>query len=233
MSERLGPTAASGDDDRASTSAVVTAVETIRVMIREGVLLPGEPVRQQDMARRLGMSRVPIREALHALKTEGLLSHHTNRGYFVARWSAEQLQQIYMMRGLLETELLRRLVWPDSHQLIAIKAINDDLARAVADRDVVAVAQLNRRFHDAIFELSPLETVRQEINRLWEMSDSYRALYLAGPSRYRTVAEHEEMIQALRRRDLDGLLDALDRHRAGALEELVALLGARPAAAAA
>ena len=224
---------ASSDGGSAGTSAVITAVEAIRVMIRDGVLLPGEPVRQQDMARRLGISRVPVREALHALKTEGLLSHHTNRGYFVARFSADQLQQIYTMRGLLETELLRHVVWPDAHQLKAIKGTNDALARAVCDGDIVAVAQLNRRFHDAIFELSPLETIRQEINRLWEMSDSYRALYLAGPSRYRTVAEHNEMIEALRRRDLERLLDALDRHRTGAEEEVAALLGARPAAAAA
>jgi DNA-binding GntR family transcriptional regulator len=177
------------------------------------------------MADRLQMSRVPIREALETLETERLLVHHPNRGYFVAKFSAAQLQQLYIMRRLLETELVKDLSWPDPDRLSAIASINRELSDALEAEQMIRVAQLNRRFHEAIFELSPLDVIRREIARLWDMSDSYRALYLAGPSRDRTVTEHEGIIEALRARDLPTLLDALDKHRSAAQNEVVALLG--------
>jgi DNA-binding GntR family transcriptional regulator len=207
------------------SGAVATAADAIRDMIRRRELLPGEQVRQQEMAERLEMSRVPIREALHALEKERLLHHWPNRGYFVAKLSTRQLEQIYLMRRLLETALLEQLVWPDEDQLKAITAINKELAKAAEAGDVSRVAVLNRSFHEAIFRLSPLETVHQEVNRLWEMSDSYRAFYLAGPSRHQTATEHDEIIDALRRHDLGKLVKALNRHRRRALDEVGTMIG--------
>jgi DNA-binding GntR family transcriptional regulator len=212
-------------DGTRSPGAVAAVIEGLREMIRSRDLLPGEPVRQQDMAERLGVSRVPVREALHALETEGLLLHRPNQGYFVAKFSADQLNQIYLMRRLLETALVQQTSWPDERELAAITAINDELARAAEEAQIGLVVQLNRQFHEAIFALSPMETVHQEVSRLWDLSDSYRAFYLAGPSRLRTAAEHEEMIDALRKQDLARLLDAMDRHRLEAQDEVGAMLG--------
>jgi DNA-binding GntR family transcriptional regulator len=212
----------------APTGAVATAVAAIRHMIRVRELLPGEPIRQQDMARRLGMSRVPVREALHALQTEGIVRHSRHQGYFVAKFSADELAEIYLMRRLLETALLEHLVWPEPERLREITAINDELAGAAEVGDVALVVVLNRRFHDAIFALSPLRTVHLEINRLWEMSDSYRALYLyARAARARIVDEHRAMLDALERRDRETLLAAVDMHRSAAREEVSAMLGGR------
>jgi DNA-binding GntR family transcriptional regulator len=207
--------------------AVGTAVTAIRDLIRRRELLPGEPVRQQDMAKRLGMSRVPVREALKALQTEGIVSHSPNQGYFVAKFSAAELDQIYLMRRVLETALLQHLVWPDADTLAAIADVNDRLGRAADAGEVALVVQLNREFHEAVFGLSPLRTVHREVRRLWEMSDSYRALYLYGPARERIAAEHQAMIEALAARDIEALVAATDRHRGVAQEEVAALLGGR------
>lgn len=213
------------EDSARPNGAAAAAAESIRDMIRRRVLLPGEPVRQQDMAERLEVSRVPIREALNSLEKEGLLKHARNRGYFVAKLSAGQLAQIYLMRQLLETALIKQLVWPDEEQLNAIIAINTELAEAAETGQLGRVAVLNRAFHEAIFQLASLDIVHREVGRLWEMSDSYRAFYLAGPSRHHTAAEHEGIIDALRRHDLDALIDRLDRHRRRALDEVGTLLG--------
>jgi DNA-binding GntR family transcriptional regulator len=210
-----------------AAGAVATALGAIRDLIRRRELLPGEPVRQQDMAKRLGMSRVPVREALKALQTEGIVRHSPNQGYFVAKFSSAELDQIYLMRRVLETALLQHLDWPDEEVLAAISEINDGLARAAHSGEVALVVQLNREFHEAVFSLSPLKTVHREVARLWEMSDSYRALYLYGPARERIAAEHQAMLDALAARDLDALIAATDRHRGVAQEEVAAMLGGR------
>ena len=220
------PGTPASDDGARPDSAVAAAAESIRDMIRRRELLPGEPVRQQDMAERLEVSRVPVREALNSLEREGLLRHERNRGYFVAKLSAAQLAQIYLMRQLLETALVRQLAWPDEEQLDAIAAVNARLAEAAETGQLSQVALLNREFHQAIFGLSPLETVHREVDRLWDMSDSYRAFYLAGPSRHHTAAEHDGIIDALRRRDLDTLIYRLDQHRQRAVDEVGMMIGA-------
>src|SRR2546425_4163470 len=216
------------EDVTRTAGAAEAAAESIRDMIRRRELLPGEPVRQQDMAERLEVSRVPIREALNSLEKEGLLRHERNRGYFVAKLSAGQLGQIYLMRELLETALMREIVWPDEGQLDAIAAINAELAKAAENEQPGRVAVLNRDFHEAIFKLSPLDLIHIEVNRLWQMSDSYRAFYLAGPSRHHTAAEHEGIIEALRERDLELLIERLDQHRGRARNEVGTMLGGGP-----
>jgi DNA-binding GntR family transcriptional regulator len=206
--------------------AVATAVEGIRDLIRSRQLLPGEPIRQADMAKRLGMSRVPVREALGALQTEGIVRHSRHQGYFVAKFSADELKQIYLMRELLEGALLRAMVWPSSERLAEIEAINEGIVRAAQEGDVARIVTLNREFHEALFALSPLTTVHREVRRLWEMSDSYRALYLYGRvARMRVPDEHRAMLAAIERRDIDGLLAIVDAHRSSALEEVAEMLG--------
>lgn len=205
--------------------AVATAAEAIRDLIRRRELLPGEPVRQQEMAERLEVSRVPIREALNSLEKEGLLKHQRNRGYFVAKLSADQLAQIYQMRQLLETAMFDDYVWPDECQLDMIVAINGELANAAELGEPGKVAVLNREFHDAIFSMSRSDLIHREVSRLWEMSDSYRAFFLAGPSRHLTASEHDGIIDALRQRDRDLLVERLDHHRGRALNEVGAMIG--------
>ena len=214
-----------------TTGAAEAAAEAIRDMIRRRELLPGEPVRQQDMAERLEVSRVPIREALNSLQKEGLLRHERNRGYFVAKLSAAQLGQIYLMRELLETALMREIVWPEDDVIDAIAAINADLAEAAEKEQPGRVAALNREFHEAIYRLSPLDLIHIEVNRLWQMSDSYRAFYLAGPSRHHTATEHEGIIEALRARDMDLLIERLNEHRGRARNEVGTMLGGGPVVA--
>jgi DNA-binding GntR family transcriptional regulator len=81
-----GVLAMAGETARAGpTQLTLLAAAQIRGLIIDGVLLPGEKIRQADLAAKIGVSRSPLREALRTLESEGVVSYEINRGYVVAR----------------------------------------------------------------------------------------------------------------------------------------------------
>lgn len=196
---------------------VQRCLEDIRQMILTGQLLPGETLRQANLAEQLGTSRIPVREALTSLQTEGVVTYVPRIGYTVARFNRQEVTEIYRMRALLERELLCAvdLAEVDDHEL---EALNNALEQ-LGDADALwEHKRLNREFHFALFDLAPLATVRAEVERLWNMSEFYRSLYAyEHDSRRRIVGEHRRIIAAVRTRDPDRLLAEVDAHRASAL----------------
>ncbi len=211
----------------AISGAVAVVAEAIRRGIRRQELLPGEPIRQVDMAQKLGVSRVPVREALGILLTEGILHHDRHRGYFVAKLEAADLEQISLMRRTLETALLQDIEWPDAARLTALQELNDEIEIAAQQGDIAGLVELNRRFHDSIFELSRLRLVHREVQRLWTMAAAYHAMYLYGPARLRISTDHREVLDALQHQDRQALIAATDAHRAAAQNEVSTILSAR------
>jgi DNA-binding GntR family transcriptional regulator len=205
--------------------ATARAVRTLRDMVINRRLGPGEQLRQDSLAEGLGLSRSPLREALRTLETEGLLVHLPNQGYFVARLRSGDLQQVYLMRRLLEAELLRSLRTPSAAELESLRAENGRIRESVGEGNLNQVLRGNRRFHFAIFALSPLELVTRQVERLWHQSEPYRATYLWLPAtQERILADHEAMIAALAAGDRERLVEVADRHRAAAEESVVGFL---------
>ena len=199
-------------EDLGSTG-VVRGLRQIRRMILEGELLPGQKVHQGELAARLNMSRIPVREALSTLKAEGVLIHRPNTGFTVARFSGEDLTELYMMRRLLEEPLMRSidLSLLDADELAKI----DHVLRAI---DAVAepdeYQRINHQFHFYFFDRSPLKLVREEVDRLWYKSSFYRSLYLNEVDASLHVNEdHHNMIEAVRAGDTDKLIALADAHR--------------------
>ena len=199
------------------------AAAQIRGLIIDRVLLPGEKILQVELAERIGVSRSPLREALRTLESEGVVAYEINRGYVVARVGDDDLAQIYRMRELLEDELLRTVQRPSAELLAGLKDLNDKMMVAIDERDVTAVLRYNREFHFAIFDLSPLSQVRKEVGRLWQMSDIYSAAWWRRQpeAKKRIGAEHRAIISALRKFDLDKLVEICATHRTGGLERSV------------
>jgi DNA-binding GntR family transcriptional regulator len=201
-------------------------MDALRELIVRRELGAGQQVYQEQLAQLLGVSRIPVREALKALEAEGLLSHAPNRGYFVTVLRPDELRQIYLMRRVIEAEALKAVVWPDTAAIDGLKTINAELAVAARSGAVNLMVGLNRQFHFAIFGLSRLRTVVQEIERLWRISEQYRVFYLSEESaRRRVVREHEAMIAALEAHDRARLIALAHRHRKSAEDRLTAMLG--------
>ncbi|SMD27284.1 GntR family transcriptional regulator [Kibdelosporangium aridum] len=212
---------------QAADQAVFRVVDGIKQMIVSGELLPGQQLRQEQMAATLGVSRLPVREGLRQLVSDGLVTHQHNVGFAVTRLSRSEFDQIYLMRRLLETEVIRSLPPPTSSQLTEISSLAEEVERAAADLDLARMRTRNSDFHFAIFRLSPLTLVVKEIARIWTWALPYHSVYLHDQSgRERILTEHRQMVAALTDGDLDGLVALMDTHRAGAETQLNLMLQA-------
>lgn len=199
----------------------------VRSAITGGQLRPGAPIRQDALAARLEVSRVPLREALKILEGEGLVEHKVHRGYFVTELSLDDLREVYRIRELLEAEAVRQAAArTDAWLLETLERAQCEVERAGVTGDVTAMAAANRRFHFALFEASGMPRLVRLIGTLWDSTDAYRSLYYAEPpNRERVVQEHRAVLDALRAGDTDDALRRLDRHRAHAVARLERVLG--------
>jgi DNA-binding GntR family transcriptional regulator len=208
------PTGRSGRNGGVATQR---ARHGLKLLIVRGELLPGEQIRQEDTAAALGVSRVVLREALHALAEQGVLEHRPHQGYFVAKRAPLELAQVLLMLSLLEPELMRTVEWPDDAVLKELEDLNGQMADLIDHWDWLPMLALNREFHFRIFGLSPYNLVLQEVERLWALADPFIAHKLSlRDGRAKTVAEHQAILDALRARDRDACVAALDTHRSSA-----------------
>ncbi|MEV0118212.1 GntR family transcriptional regulator [Streptomyces sp. NPDC050844] len=204
-------------------------LDELRRAITSGELKPGTAIRQDALAERLEVSRVPLREALKILEGEGMVVHRVHRGYFVTELSLDDLREVYRIRELLEAEAVREACTRLSPALLDTL---DEAERAVEEAseagDVSAMAAANRRFHFALVEASGMPRLIRLISTLWDATDAYRSLYyVASPNRERVVHEHRAIVEALRAGDVETAVRHLDEHRAHAVDTLREILEAQ------
>jgi DNA-binding GntR family transcriptional regulator len=195
-------------------ASVDWVVSTILSRISTGQLGPGEQLRQEDLARELGVSRVPVREALQALLEQRVLVHQKHRGFFVARRSTSELLQIHRMLELIEDEVLASIAWPTPQTLARLRSLNDRMLAVADDYDPAETFTLNHEFHFAIFALSPSSIMVDELERLWRLAHPYMNTRMTAPeSRRMRVQEHASIIDRLAAHDQAGFMDAHRSHR--------------------
>jgi DNA-binding GntR family transcriptional regulator len=200
-------------------------VEQIRSLILSGEFLPGQALRQSALAERLGTSRIPVREALTMLQTEGIVKYTPHVGHTVARLTTQQLAEIYTMRKMIETETLR-VIDLSAIDVDHLQELNEAIEAASNNLDVERVTQLNIGFHFELFAYSGRSVMLAELRRLWNMSGFYRSVQVYDVQhRIEIITEHQRMIEAIRRRDTDLLIAAMDTHRAWRLPANVYPLG--------
>jgi DNA-binding GntR family transcriptional regulator len=207
-------------------TAAQHAVESLRHTLIAGELKPGERVRQEEIAERLGLSLAPVREALAVLEQEGQLTYQPRRGYFVTELDLDDLREIYNLRRLVEGRAARTalpLLDEDAHERIALAA--RDCVEAVDRGDVTAELEANRRFHFAVLEAPGQVHTMRVVRLLWDSTETYRALYYNDPAdRDHSLAAHIRIVEAIKADDAGRLVAELDAHREAALQRLAQVL---------
>ena len=213
---------------RPPTAQEAVLLEVRRLLVT-GELAPGAPVRQESLAERLGVSRVPVREALKVLEGEGHVVYLPRRGYIVAELSVDDLVEVYRMRELLEAEAIRVAV---PRLTPAILDQLSETARAVdhagAQGDLAMMTASNRRFHFLLFDAAGLPRLARTLRQLWDATDVYRAVYFAEPAnRERVRHEHGDLLDALQKADAHEAIAAQAAHREHSVASVRAALQRR------
>ena len=200
----------------------------IRVQLLDGRLGPGVSIRPDAMGDELGVSAVPVREALRILEGEGHVHYRPHRGYVVAALDVDDLIEIYRIRELLETEAVCR-AFPRLHgdTVARLREIVHEMEEA--QDDVLSLTAVNRRFHFTLFEAAEMPQLVRVLRILWDSSDRYRLRYLMSPENRQLVHDqHQRMMKAVADRDVEAFIDESQKHRAhaiAALAEAIAVAG--------
>jgi DNA-binding GntR family transcriptional regulator len=214
---------------RRQTLASLT-LDSLRERILRGHFPEGEPLRQDAIAEELGVSRIPVREALRQLESEGLVTFQPHRGAVVSTLSLEEIMELFELRAELESDVLRRAVpLMTTDDDARARVILDAYEAALASGEVARWGDLNWQFHSALYAPSKRHYTLNLLGKLHQHAERYLRMQLAlthGESRARN--EHRAIAVAARKRDAqkaaqlmrDHILDAgktlvtfLERHR--------------------
>ena len=200
----------------------------LRRMIASGAMRPGERIVQDALALELGVSRVPLREALKILEGEGQVSYQAHHGYVVALLSLSDLLEVYRIREILEAEAVRAAIpLMTAEDIDRFEEAAHDVESAAASVDLSAMTRANRRFHATLIEACALPRLVRIVRQLWDATEVYRAVYYTDePNRDRAIDEHRRLVDAVKAGDSEQTLAMLDVHRRHAIAALRPVLAA-------
>jgi DNA-binding GntR family transcriptional regulator len=173
-----------------------------------------EPMTEAALARQLGMSRTPIREALLRLSAEDYVAPAGGRGYLVVELGEEDVINVYRVRAVLEGLAAHDAAVSLSRaQLGELEDIFEAMEEARGRDDNDALARLNSSFHHAVAEASGNPYLRSTLDNIYDVFERFRPVALVHPGRREQAAhEHYELIEAMRARDCDAARAVAERH---------------------
>jgi DNA-binding GntR family transcriptional regulator len=209
-------------------AAAERAAEELRELILAGKYAPGERLGEVELAASLGMSRTPVRDALHRLAAEGLVELTSQKGARVTAWSQHELEHVFALRGHLEgfaaAEAAKRATPEQIDHL-------EDLARAIerhaalGPEDYLAhVYELNSDFHSALLAVAGSSTLRNALSGLIHAPVLVRTLHAFDEqAMWRSVNHHLEIVAALRAHDAEWAESVMRSHLRSARASLIGL----------
>ncbi|MCB6416262.1 GntR family transcriptional regulator [Dorea acetigenes] len=199
---------------------------TLRQAILRGELKPGERLMEIQLANKLGVSRTPIREAIRKLELEGLVLMIPRKGAEVAEITEKSLRDVLEVRRALE-ELAVQLVCEKitEEEIEELKAAAREFENVLKDGDITKIAEADVRFHDVIYMATDNQKLIQLLNNLREQMYRFRVEYLKREEvRPQLLAEHEEIIATIERREKDTATKVVCEHIDNQVEAVIDII---------
>jgi DNA-binding GntR family transcriptional regulator len=199
-----------------------TTSELIAERIRNAIIIgefeSGEPLKQDVLADQYGVSKIPVREALYQLKTEGLVDFLNNRGSVVSSLSTSEVEEIYTMRIALEQIALKRAI---PNLLPANKIAAESALKLIdASTNPLDWATLNWEFHASLYKAANMPKLLETVAMLHNNVSRYLLLYLKRMDFQDTSqAEHWALLEVCNAGHIQQASDILRQHLNDALEQ--------------
>jgi len=203
-----------------SSSAERTAYDYLRQRILTGAYPGGTPILQQQVADDLGISRIPVRDAIKHLSAEGLVKIESNRRVVVAAMTVADVREMFLMSSVLEGLAAREAaarMTPEILERLSVLARRMELAESHVDDWL----EIHEEFHSLIAAQSTMPRLQREIRIMRAAAESYLRAFLIehGVGELRGV-KHGPLLAALKRRDADLAERAARNHLESAFQEL-------------
>lgn len=194
---------------------ITTSTEVARVLRRRilgGRYNDDQFIRQELIAQELGVSRIPVREALAQLESEGLVIRVKYRGALVPKLSIEEIEEIYEMRAMLEPYLLRHSIANITTDQIA--HLRNIVEKSRKTSQTAEWAGLNVDFHRSLFEVARKPLALQTLDNLLTRADRYLKMQNLNSTTTKEESDeqHARILDLVEARDIDGALQALREH---------------------
>jgi len=197
---QLPPIADATTPDAGSTK-LERAARVLREAILRGDLVPGQKLKQQELAEWLDMSATPVREVLRILVAEGLLEYMPNKGVQVAQVSYEETEEITPIRAALERLAVEKsILYLTEQDLAYLQELQRQFEQAWQRIDLPQVRRYNYEFHSAIYRGSRSPVLCTMIERVWPKFPTDLLWMIPGRSES-SIAQHCAILDAIRKRD--------------------------------
>lgn len=204
-------------------TTVELVLDGLRQRILSGALAPGAAMRQEALADELGVSRIPLREAIRMLSSEGLVDVLPHRGAYVSMLSVDEVREFFDLRLRLEPWLFHEAASRVSTQEL------DRAERLIEQMDSVDASQwgqLNWQLHELLYRAAQRPLALDIVRALHEKSERYfRFQVVIASIREQAHKEHMNLVTLCRRRKADQARDAMASHIAQAAEQILAIVG--------
>jgi DNA-binding GntR family transcriptional regulator len=204
------------------------AAEILRQRILSGEIRAGQPIRQEQIAQELGVSRIPLREALKQLEAEGFVTIAPHKGAVVATLSAEEAEELFALRAQLEGWLLREAI-PQMREadFAHLDAIIDE---SRAPDNLARWGELNWQFHEALYRSAGRPLSLRFLKRIHDNLDRYLRLQIAITRDWdRAYKDHQDLVAFSRERNIEAAVALLEDHILGTAKALSSTLANRSA----
>lgn len=185
---------------------------TLRTLIVNQTLKPGSRLIQGELSERIGVSRMPLRDALKKLAHEGLVELDPRRGASVVRMTAESFKEAYTLRAMLEpmANIISAKLF-DKEDLKKLEAVVSDMDRCVSANQNREFSELNRDFHNALKAKLTWQQLNRFIDMLWNGFPPYTPAIIDGQAEI-SQKEHKQMFEAIKSKDWEFLETTLRYH---------------------
>jgi DNA-binding GntR family transcriptional regulator len=197
----------------------MSTVDLVEQRVRDGLLRgdypPGTWLRQDDLAAELGVSKIPVREALQRLAAASLVTFESNRGAFVRPLTAADAEEIFALRLAIEPELLSRAI--GRHTIVDLAS-----AELALTSDSRTLTESNWQFHRALYEAARWPRALGTIETMHAAVAPYVLLYTAGlGGAPQSDAEHHDLLDRCRAADAPAAIGVLRVHLRAAAEAVI------------